>query len=207
VIWGACCHHVLSQRVSQASNQQGAGRKRSFVCFAYSSDVKTEAICSLETLVNFCWTVLHYIPITAVKTWNPAFKWCFEYLLSTEGFCLFIILLVLHAWWDRNALVVQLWFVKPSWLLHPLFCELSAANWSKARQGKIGLLHAWFCYALWKSVTSRSFPLAKCMRLVHSLVLLLMQSVHSGSCWLCFQLFSILVTFYVGTSTVKPSLN
>jgi hypothetical protein len=91
---------------------------------------------------------------------------------------------------------------KPSWLLHPLFC---AALWSKARQSKIGLLHAWFCCTVWKFVAPRASPLAKCVRPLHSLVPLPVQSV----CWFMLVLlsaiyYSLVITFYLLTE-LSPS--
>jgi hypothetical protein len=55
--------HFQGQRATQASAQEEAG----FVCYlphtclAYSSTVKTEAVCFSETLVNFCQITWHYI--------------------------------------------------------------------------------------------------------------------------------------------------
>lgn len=139
--------------------------------------VKMVSVCFSETSLICYRTIWLYIPVTAAETSNPTFNWCFEHLISWK-------LSVLHnnitCLMRQECMAAQLWFAKPSWLLHPLFC---AALWSKARQGKIGLLRAWFCYTVWKSVVALgAFPLAKCVRPLHSLVLLLKQSV----CWFMF---------------------
>jgi hypothetical protein len=60
--FGGICHlYFQAWRVSQARNQHEAGSKQIFAFFL-SSMLKTKAICSSKTLVDFQQTTQHYIP-------------------------------------------------------------------------------------------------------------------------------------------------